>query len=271
MKRIFIACLVITICSSCFTERIELDLNKDNKKVVITGWITDLEEPQFIEIFESSSYFDNSPINYITNANVEISDGVQTYTLEQREAGHYFLPQEWKAIVGNEYKLEVLHDNKEFTAKYTMSSCPQIEAADYVEYGDSAEADSIISYETTFAFQEILGEGNAYYAIDYLKESLAGDSLTNGQFTDDEFFDGEYFEDIRVSEDDRLFKKGDIAIIELYSIGQEAANYLFDIESEIFRGGPFDPPPANVRSNITGGAIGFFLVSGARQVELIIE
>jgi len=126
-------------------------------------------------------------------------------------------------------------------------------------------------YETTFGFQEIPGEGDAYYGIDYVKNSLDKDSLNNGDFTNDDFVDGIYFEDIVLTESDRLFAAGDTVILDIHSIGVETSNFLVDIQNEIFRGSPFDEPPANVRTNITGGAIGYFIVSDSRREEVLIQ
>lgn len=269
MKKLFIIFISIVSFSSCFVEPIELDLNNENEKIVILGWITDLDEPQFVKITKTVNYLGDLPEVFVSDASVVISDSERSYTLEERKSGHYYLPVDWTAKIGDTYSLEIFYDGIEYNSSYIMSPCPEIEDAFFEEY--NVDADSIPTYETVFGFQENPGEGDAYFAIDYLKGSMAGDSLDNGGFADDEFIDGEYFDDIRLTEDDRLFRVGDVAIIELFSIGKEAADFLTDIESETFRGGPFDPPPANVRTNITGGALGFFIVSGAQQVELKIE
>ena len=92
-----------------------------------------------------------------------------------------------------------------------------------------------------------------------------------GQFTNDDFIDRIYFEDIVLSEDDRLFAQGDTAIVELHSIGKETADFLNDILLEVFRGSPFDAPPANVHTNISGVAIGYFIMADARRSQVIIQ
>ncbi len=271
MKHLFIIFISVIFFSSCFIDQIELDLNDDNEKVVILAWITDLNEPQFVKISKTVNYLGNLPEVFVSDASVVISDSERSYTLEERKSGHYYLPLDWTARIGDTYSLEVFYDDKEYTSSYVMNSCPEIENAIYEQYNIDEDTDSIPTYETVFGFQETPGEGDAYFAVDYLKGTMAGDSLDNGGFADDEFVDGEFFDDIRLSEDDRLFRRGDVAVIELFSIGKEAADFLFDIRAETFRGGPFDPPPANVRTNISGGALGFFIASGAQQIELKIE
>lgn len=271
MKYLSLVTIFALLFSSCFTDPIDLDLNEQNEKIVILGWITDLEEPQFVKISKTVNYLGDQPEAFVSNASVTLSDSKSSYTLLERNVGHYYLPDDWLAILEEEYRLEVNYKDITYTSSYVMSACPEIENVRAERYDAEDKVDTIISYETVFDFQETPGEGDAYFAIDYLKGTADGDSLSNGGFADDEFVDGEYFEDIRVSEDDRLFKKDDVAVLELYSIGQEAADWLFDIEAEIFRGGPFDPPPANVRTNIEGGALGYFIMSGAQQVEIKVD
>jgi len=80
--------------------------------------------------------------------------------------------------------------------------------------------------------------------------------------------DGQYFEEAVLG---GSFVIGDTAVVEMHSIGIETSRFLQDIENEIYRGSPFDPPPANVRTNITGGAVGYFIMSDARLEEIVIE
>jgi len=269
MKNIFFILLILLSFSSCFTEQIELDLNEENPKVIIVAWITDLDEPQFVKVSRSTNYLGSVPTPPISDAVVELSNDNNSYILTEQENGSYYLPEDWTAELDMLYTLTVTIEGISHTAQHIMRSCPPMEEVTYQNYTDFQ--DSLIGYETVFSFQETIGEGDAYYAIDYLKGTMAGDSLLNGGYADDEFIDGDYFDDVTISEEDRLFQIGDTAVIELYSIGRETINYLYDIENEIFRGGPFDPPPANVRTNFDNGALGYFIMSGGQQVEIVIE
>jgi len=60
-------------------------------------------------------------------------------------------------------------------------------------------------------------------------------------------------------------------VVDLYSVGTATADFFGDVERERFRGSPFDPPPANIRTNIVGGGFGYFIVSGANREFLIVE
>lgn len=266
----FILLIIACTATSCFKDRIELDLNDDNTRIAIVAWITDLNEDQYITVSRTTNYLGEQTNDYVNNAIVTLTDESQEYSMTIDTDGTYYLPNNWQAQVGDNYTLKVTVDGTTHTASHQMRACPSIANTQSVLI-DDLEIDTIDLYATSFDFQEIMGEGDAYYAIDYLKGTAAGDSLINGAYTNDEFFDGEYFDGIIISEEDRFFQKGDTAIIELYSIGQETHEFLVDIENEIFRGGPFDAPPANVRTNFSGDAVGYFIISGAQQAQLIID
>lgn len=266
-KVIILISFVLATFTSCFKERITPNYNTGaNKKIVINAWINTLDEPQFVQVSETVNYLGSFTPSQISNAIVSIEDEVTTYDLIEREPGFYYLSNDWTPQIGNTYHLSVRYDGKEYTATHQMNPCPDIENLDY----DFFETiDSIDWYEAFFSFQEISGKGDAYYGTSYKKGSLSGDSLTNGGFIDDAFIDGEYLSDIYI--DGAGFQEGDTAVVELYSIGLETANYLQDIETEIYRGSPFDPPPANVRTNLTGGAVGYFIVSDAKAQSIVVE
>ena len=263
----FILLIIACTATSCFKERIELNLNDDNTRIAIVAWITDLDEDQYITVSRTTNYLGEQTNDFVDNAIVTLTDGSQEYSMTIGNNGKYYLSDGWQPIIGANYTLNVTVDDQTYTASHLMRPCPSIVNT----RSTLVEQDSIDLYGTVFDFQENMGDGDAYYAIDYLKGSAAGDSLINGSYADDEFVDSEYFEDIEISEEDRLFEIGDTAVIELYSIGQETFRFLTDIESEIFRGGPFDAPPANVRTNFSGNAVGYFIISGGQQVELIIQ
>lgn len=264
---LFLAAITL---SSCFKERIELDLNEGNKKIAIVAWISDLDEPQYVSITKTVNFLGENEPEYVSDARVVISDAIKSYELEYVSMGKYYLPDDYEARIGDTYTLEVVHNDKEYTAEQTMRVCPEIENLESVLYtGDQENPDSLDWYDPIFDFQEIPGEGDAYFTIHYPKNSPLGKLFIRGGFTDDEFIDGLYFEDVSLEGD--LYNLGDTVVVDLYSIGRETADFLFEVDSEIFRDGPFDPPPANIQTNITGGAVGFFIASGAKRETLIIE
>lgn len=268
----YIGLLLIVTMTSCFYDRIELDYNQDeNKKVIITGWITDLDERQYVTVQNTVNYLGENNPDPISTAVVSISDSQDTYSLTHESEGKYYLPETWQAVIDDTYKLEVVHNGNTYTSSHKMRACPVIENFFTREVDDISDTDSIHIYESLFSFQEIPGEGDAYYGIDYIENSTDRDSLFNGQFTNDDFVDGEYFEDVEISDYDRLFKIGDRIVLDIFSIGFETSEYLLDVQTEVFRGSIFDTPPANVRTNISGGALGYFIASGANRATLVVE
>ena len=272
-KLIIFLTLTLFTFSSCFKERINPNYNTgENKKLVITGWINSLPEPQFINISRTVNYLGGLETDKVSGAAVILEDAIGSYTLEEKGPGTYYLPEDWVARVGDLYQLEVRHLGETYTSSHVMRPCPEIENPDFQVPDFSGEEVEFEEdpFETVFGFQELPGEEDAYYGMDYVKGSYTGIDITKGGFADDAFVDGQYFDGV-VLTDENYFVEGDTAVIEFHSIGLETANFLQDIELEIYRGSPFDPPPANVRTNITGGAIGYFVVSDARRAEVVIE
>ena len=175
------------IFSSCFKERIELELNEgDNKKAVITAWITDLDEPQSVLVNHSSDYFDSLRIDYINDAEVSLTNGGKEFILDFVGEGMYSMPLDWRGTQGDTYTLSVRHAGEEYSATNTMRLMPEVENV-YSEISeDKLEEDSIIVYDIYFSFPEVSGEGDGYFGIDYLIGTVGGDTIMNGGFVDDE-------------------------------------------------------------------------------------
>lgn len=270
MKNYLSFIIIALIYTSCFEDPIELDLNQDNTKLVVEAWISDLNKPQYIKLSYTANYIGSDSYLYEDNAEVTLSDqSGHSYSLQPQGEGKYFLPADWITVYGDTYELICTVDGISYQAKHLLRQSPEIEEL-YIDpiFNDQ---DSLMGFESVFSFQEIPGLGDAYYVVDYERGTTNGDTLLNGGYADDEFFDGEYIEDIRVTEEDYLYEQGDTIIVELYSLGEETAQFLLDVELEVFRGGPFDPPPANVRTNFSGGAIGYFIMSGADQQMIVVK
>jgi len=258
--------MVGCIFTGCFRERIELDLNQGNNvRLAVEGWITDLDEVQTVILSTSSDYFDTFEQTAVTDATVTLSFDNEEVVMTHTEAGVYEAPENWRAIPEKNYTLTIEYEGEEYTASSYMEDMSPIENP----YADIYEIeDDTVYYDIYFSFQETPGEGNGYFGVDY-KKGIPNWNLTTGGFTNDEFLDGLYFEDVSVTGESYFV--GDTVILEVFSIGIEASNFLFDIQSEVFREGLFDPPPVNIRSNISNGALGYFIASGAERAEVIVE
>jgi len=258
--------LIITTASSCFKERIEIDLNEDNKKVAVSAWISNLDQPQFVKLNYTTNYLDSNTIDAIKGAEVKIENGIRNYILEEKEDGIYYLPIDWKAEIGKEHTLTINVEGEIYQAKSIMSPCPVLEDMS-IMLDEDEDGNEIIN--VIFSFDETEGEGDGYFGRDYKKGSINKDSLINGSYLDDDFIDGFRFDSISFTENS--FSIGDTAIVELYSIGKDASNFIEDIFNEKDRGSLFDPPPVNIRTNISNGAIGYFIIGGARREQIIIK
>ncbi len=269
MKYLYITTLIFTtfMFSSCFKERIDLDLNTDeNKRFAIEAWITDLDERQEVTLSLSSNYLDAFEPNFVNDARVTLSYDAETITFESKGNGVYAAPENWRAAPEKNYTIDVMYEDISYSATGFMRTMPP--AQDFrSEFYETR--DSIDYYNLFFGFQETPGEGDGYYGVDYLKGTTDGDPLTVGGFTNDDFGDGIYFSDVTVT--DAGYEIGDTVILEVFSIGKDASDFLLDVITEVFREGVFDPPPVNVRSNFTNDALGYFIVSGAGRYEVVVE
>jgi len=268
MKNIKIIFFLLVMASfvGCFKERVELDLNSgENVRLAVEAWITDLDEVQTITLTNTSDYLGPVEQPPVTDATVTVTYDNESISFLHKSSGVYAAPLNWRAEPEKEYTLEILHDGKEYTASSFMDHMPEVENV----FADVwKEENDTVKYEVYFSFKDAPGEGNGYYGVDYRKQEPEW-KLTKGGFTNDEFIDGLYFEDVTVTEE--FYLLGDTVILETFSIGMESSNFLFDIQTEVFREGLFDPPPVNIRSNISNGAVGYFLASGAERVEVVVE
>jgi len=269
MKHISIPLLII-ICfslSSCFRDRIDLELNKnDNVRLAVEAWISDLDERQSVLLSLTSDFLGNFEPRFIDDAKVTLSYDAELIELVFIGNGEYAAPENWRALTDKEYMLDIEYENDHYISSSFMSAMPELEniRSEFYE-----TRDSIDYYDVFFGFQETPGIGDGYYGVDYRKGTSDGDTLIIGGFTNDDFGDGVFYSDITVTNEG--YEIGDTIILDVFSIGAEASNYLQDVINEVFREGVFDPPPVNPRSNISNGALGYFITSGAGRYEYVVK
>jgi hypothetical protein len=94
--------------------------------------------------------------------------------------------------------------------------------------------------------------------------TMLTDTLSEWGITDDLFFNGQYVRGATIAfldqgETDERLLPGDEVTVELNSISSDYSEFLRGAQTESFGSIPlFSGPPANVKGNISNGAIGFF-------------
>ena len=72
--------------------------------------------------------------------------------------------------------------------------------------------------------------------------------------------------------EDNVAEPGDSITLEMAGITEEYANFIWDVQDETGFNTPlFSGPPANIRGNISNGAIGFFYAYSSVRASTIIE
>ncbi len=263
-KILFLFILLPVICSSC-TERIDINLDDSAIKLVVEGAITTERKSHKVFLSTTSGYFYNQQPEPVPGALVTISDGVNMYNLTEASPGLY---QTASFVRGSE------------GLTYTLNIKLNTQVGGYTEYSASskifpvATPDSInLLYHPEWSSQG-LWEVRCYLqdppSTDFYRflisrnGTLISDTLDEWVVTDDRFFNGYYVYGATVAyldqgTDEEKLNAGDVIVVELNNLEEEYANFIWDAQSELRGSYPlFSGPPANVKGNISNGAIGFF-------------
>ncbi|MCH2197350.1 MAG: DUF4249 domain-containing protein [Flavobacteriales bacterium] len=261
--------------SSC-TERIDLDLNdQDGQRIVVDGWFTDEEKQHEIRLTWTTSYFFNEAAPPVEGAVLSITDGETTIDLIEESPGIYRTPTV-AGTPGTTYTLQIDHNDQLYEASSYMRPVAPIDSL-HVRVLDPEEEFGFPGdeyYSVRIWTQELPGTGDYYMWRTYVNGESVRDTLRELTFIDDQFYDGVYVEDVEVDyldiEDEAT--AGDTVYIEQFNIGEDAYNIFIGIMNETeWNGGLFDAPPANVETNLSNGALGYFGAAGVSTKSTVIQ
>ena len=90
------------------------------------------------------------------------------------------------------------------------------------------------------------------------------------EIAEDEFVDGNFIGGAEIMYVEAI--PGETFKFEQYRITEEAFDFFLAIQFEtIYKGGLYDSPPANIPSNVSNGAVGFFVTAGVAKSEVSFE
>ena len=283
MKTIFRAAVIILLVlsvSTC-TERIEVDVDSTYTRLVVEASVTTDTIAHVVRLSTTSDYFHNKPAPQVSGAIVEISDGQNLFILNEsdKQPGYYYSDPDFHGIPGKTYTLELR--NVDIDQDGTTEQYNAVSKLNYVNPVDSIQIEYFNSFFTGYQVRVYAWDSpqEDFYAFKVYKNSiLLTDTLSELIVQDDVFFNGNYtygipsqfLSDEKPGERVRL---GDTITFELNGITEDYYHYIIEAQSQIFPQMPlFSGPPANIRSNISSGAIGFFATySIARSTTIATE
>ncbi|MGE0079480.1 MAG: DUF4249 domain-containing protein [Bacteroidales bacterium] len=258
--------MLVTSCS----DEINVSLPSSEPKIVFYGSITTDTVAHKIVITQTSDYFSNQPTQTISGATLTITDGTDTFPLTESstEPGTYYTQPNVYGELGKTYTLNAANvaivgetEAKTYTASCTIPDLP----ADYQEtfldsinvlYNDNWEGWYVNGWAHEPADQK-----NFYMFKVYINDVLYSDSLNNIGLADDKMINGNSTNGAALYfiEDEDTLKPGYKVTLELCAISEDYYHFMDEIQTSSQPQIPlFSPPPANARTNIDNGAIGYF-------------
>ena len=264
-------CIMILSC----TERIDIELDESSVRLVVEGSVTTDTMAHKIVLSKTTSYFYDQESPSVSGASVSITAGERNIQLFEKNPGVYYTDSTFYGLEGLTYTLNItlaspVGGHTEYSASAYMSNSVRIDSANLIfhpEWSDSGfyEVQCYLKDPPTDDF---------YRFLIYKNGKMLSDTLDEWFVTDDRFFNGSYIKGAGVafldqgSENEKL-ESGDEITLELNCLEQDYAGFLWDAQSELRGSNPlFSGPPANVKGNISNGAIGFFAAYTTSRVRI---
>lgn len=276
MKKIALFTLLVATLTAC-EKTVDLSLSEAESKIVIEGQITDFPGYQFVKVSRMTGFYSTGKTPRVTNATVLVEDDLgNDYTFVHNPNGHtdsvgYYVPEvPFLGEVGRTYKLTVVADGQTYEAQDHLYRVTQIERLEprLDEDEENDPEDPGRFYEVLYFVNEPQETRDYYLFKCYRNDSLEYATETDVYFADDELVG----ENIDGAPMPIYFAANDKARAEVYSLSREAFIYYRDLQKVLNNdGGLFTAPPADPRTNLSNGALGFFQASAITTAEIIIE
>lgn len=258
---IFLGILLVTMALNSCTERIDIDLDSERVRLVVEGNISNITGQQYIRLTETANYFSNSFPKPVKNASVKVSDEVQVYILQESETaeGSYLFPDDFVGQEGETYNLFISLEKeiggyKDFTAQTTMPNKTDDIDSISVEWRTRFEGWVVRLYAKDPPSED-------YYMFNGIRDGQwITDTISEVNISDDRLFNGNNTNGaIVLFFNENQLNPGDEFTLVLSNITKGYASFISELQTEIQPNQPlFSGPPANVSSNISNGAAGWF-------------
>lgn len=275
--RLFIPIAILFFLVAACDEPTHLDLRQTPPRMVIEGLLTNKPGYQYVKVSWSTDFYDSGKTPRIEDATVTVTDDQgNTYPYvhnpgnDPDSAGIYLPSTSFAGIVGRTYTLSVAVDGEVYTGTDQLLAVAPIDSLSFqINEGqkeDPKEPGKI--YELLLFAREPQDVKNYYLFKYYRNDSLVHFFPTDVYFSDDAML----AEEINGVPSPVYYAVEDTARLEMYSLTRQGYVFYNDFSLLLNNdgGGMFGPVPAPPRSNLSGGALGFFQVSAITEKQAIL-
>ncbi|MDH4091505.1 MAG: DUF4249 family protein [Cyclobacteriaceae bacterium] len=276
MKNIFIVIAFAVVFFSC-EKTVLLDLNQSASRIVIEGQVTNQLGYQYVKISRSVGFYATGDTPGVEDATVLVRDDIGNEFQFIHNPGNladsigFYLPEvPFTGEIGRTYKLVVTVDGEGYEAEDELQPVTAIDSLTYRISTDEQEdpKDYGKFYEVLLFAKEPQNTTDFYLFKFYRNDSLKVYDDTDIYYADDEIL-GENIDGVPSP---IYYGPGDIARVEMYSLTRKGYVFYNDLQSLLNNdGGLFGQPPANSRTNLSNGALGYFQASALVMQELEIK
>jgi len=272
MKKIICFTIIMISIVAC-TEKIDIELDDTYTRLVVEAYITDEAKNHIVKLTKTSDYFYNKPAPVVEGAKITIADGQNILNLTETQPGIY-KTEKIAGEIGKTYTLNIelleeINGHKNFTAMDKLMPVGIIDSIG-IEYIDSWEVWEIRLYANEPPTSD-------FYMFNWMKNNiLITDTIDEVNVSDDKFFNGSYSNGVGVGwfeeeREDENLHPGDTVTLIMSTITEEYADFVWEIQAETGYQSPlFSSPQANVSSNISNGALGYFAAYPKRYSSTVV-
>jgi hypothetical protein len=258
----------LVILSTACTEKIDVKLDSTYVRLVVDGTIDSDTGIYRVTLTKSADYFSNTEVPRVVNANVYLSDGSNTFPMQESVeggSGIYETSADFAGEVGKIYTLHVelaepIADISTYEASSKLNSVTHLDSI-ATEFHPEWGPEGI--WAIKLWAQEPGDEVNYYLFNIYKNGTLITDTISKKVVSDDMFFNGSYMNGVDAAflnnaNSWETIKPGDVVTLQMSGITKEYYDFINQVRQAGFSIPFFSGPPANVQGNINNGGIGFF-------------
>ncbi len=275
--KLFTITVFFILIVSCEKD-VVLDLaDEEGTFVVIEANLVNDGRKQWIRVSESSSYYESSFGKPVSDALVQVSDGQNSFVFMESDvdtlAGYYYNNQISSSFTQTTYALEVNHQGNIYTATSEFRPVPSLDSVTVeLSFFSQLGFGELDFYDVYVHFDEFEEEGDHYLFNMYVRDTLKTSRPNQKAVLSDETLQDYVslsvlgFNEEEVFDDDKI-------VVEIRSISEENYNFynIFFFQTDL-SGNPFaGAPPANIPTNLSDGARGFFQVSSVHRDSIIFQ